>query len=91
MPRVFFFNSEHVSFAIHKVTSVYPDKGIDLPCHKTKRLFSRVLEPRVERSSSSIIIFWSSSRELPDSFWTANHVHVVLMLPTCHGITVEVE
>ena len=47
-----------------KVTSVYPDKGI--PCHK--RLFSRVLEPRVERSSSSIIIFWSSSRESPDSF-----------------------
>ena len=70
-----------------KVTSVYPDKGI--PCHK--RLFSRVLEARVERSSSSfsIIIFWSSSRELPDSFWTANHA--VLMLSICHGITVEVE
>ena len=68
-----------------KITSVYPQKGI--PCHR--RLFNRVLEPRVESSSPSIIILCSSSRDLPDSYWTANHV--VLMLPICHTVSVEVE
>ncbi|GFS03122.1 vertnin [Elysia marginata] len=68
-----------------KIVSVYPSKGI--ACHR--KLFNRVLVPRNGMSSSPITILWSSTRDLPEAYWTANHV--VLLVPISDEIIVEVE